>query len=172
MADMGEITSGERRIATGALAERAARAAAGLASLGVGRGATVAFYLRNDLPFFEASYAAGRLGAYPTPVNWHYAPPEARYLFENSGARAIVIHADLVEPIRSVLPEGVPVLVVPTPPEIARAYGVPAEACAVPDGMIDWNAWLEGFEPRAATAEAAPGTIIYTSGTTGNPKGV
>ena len=38
--------------------------------------------------------------------------------------------------------------------------------------MIDWNAWLEGFEPRAATAEAAPGTIIYTSGTTGNPKGV
>ena len=169
---MGEIISGARRLDLGALEQRAARAATGLASLGVGKGDLIALYLRNDLPFFEASTAAGLIGAYPTPVNWHYAPPEAKYLFENSGARAIVIHADLVEPIRSVLPEGVAVLVVPTPPEIAAAYGVPAEACAVPDGMTNWNTWLESFEPRAASAEAGPGTIIYTSGTTGNHKGV
>src|ERR1700676_5368299 len=113
---MGEIVSGDRRLSTEALAARAARAATGLASLGVGRGDTLAVYLRNDLPFFEASYAAGRLGAYPTPVNWHSTEDEARYLFENSGARAIVIHADLIEPVRTALPPGVPVLVVETPP--------------------------------------------------------
>lgn len=169
---MSEIISGARRLDSAALQARAARAAAGLTALGVGPGDLIALYLRNDLPFFEASTAAGLIGAYPTPVNWHYAPPEARYLFENSGAKAILIHADLVEPIRSALPEGVPVLAVPTPPEIARAYSIPAQACAVPDGMVDWNAWLEGFEPYSGPPHAAPGTIIYTSGTTGHPKGV
>src|ERR1700679_514257 len=129
---MGEVISGDRRMTTDALMERAARAAAGLASLGVGRGDTVAVYLRNDLPFFEASYAAGRLGAYPTPVNWHYTEDEARYLFENSGARAILIHADLLEPVRSVLPPGVPVLVIETPPEVAEAYGVDPARRLVP----------------------------------------
>jgi long-chain acyl-CoA synthetase len=169
---MGEVISGDRRLGSAEIDQRAARAAAGLASLGVGRGDLIAIYLRNDLPFVEASVAAGLIGAYPTPVNWHYAPAEAKYLFENSGARAIIIHADLVEPIRSVLPEGVPVLVVPTPPEIAQAYGVAPEACKVPAGMIDWTTWLEGFEPYSGPVQAAPGTIIYTSGTTGHPKGV
>src|SRR5580704_10604487 len=131
---MGEIISGARRLSAAALGERAARAAAALASVGVGRGDTVALYLRNDLPFFEASFAAGLLGAYPTPVNWHYTEDEARYLFENSGAKAVVIHADLVGPIQNAIPQGVPVLVVETPPEIAAAYGVPPERRAIPEG--------------------------------------
>jgi long-chain acyl-CoA synthetase len=133
-------------------------------------GDLIAIYLRNDIPFFEASVAAGILGAYPTPVNWHYVEAEARYLFENSGARAIVIHADLIPAVRNALPEGVPVLVVATPPEIAQAYGI--DAAPVPPGMVDWSAWLEGFEPWSAPPAEAPGTIIYTSGTTGHPKGV
>jgi long-chain acyl-CoA synthetase len=169
---MGEVISGERRLETAALRDRAARAASGLASLGVGRGDTVALYLRNDLPFFEAGLAAGLLGAYPTPVNWHYTEDEARYLFENSGARAIVIHADLLGPIRAAIPSGVPVLVVETPPEIGEAYGVPAERWPIPAGMTDWSRWLEGFAPYAGDGAGAPGTIIYTSGTTGRPKGV
>ena len=67
---MGEIISGERRIDSAALAERSARAASGLASLGVSRGDTVAVYLKNDLPFFEASYAAGLLGAPVLAHDW------------------------------------------------------------------------------------------------------
>src|ERR1700758_4768764 len=116
---MGEIISGRRRMASSALGERAARAAAGVASLGVGRGDLIAIYLRNDLPFFEASFAAGLLGAYPTPVNRHYTEDEARYLFENSGAKAVVIHADLLAGISRAIPANVRVLAVPTPPEIA-----------------------------------------------------
>ena len=167
---MGELISGARRLGLDAMGERAARAAAGLASLGIGPGDLVALYLRNDFPFFEASAAAGLLGAYPTPVNWHYTPDEAAYLFENSGAKAIVIHADLIAPIRQALPPGVPVLVVPTPPEIAQAYGI--DAAPTPEGLPEWSSWLEGFEPLPATGSEAPGTVIYTSGTTGRPKGV
>jgi long-chain acyl-CoA synthetase len=169
---LGELISGLRKISTAGLMERAQRAASGLESLGVGRGDTVALYLRNDIPFFEASFAAGLIGAYPTPVNWHYTEDEARYLFENSGARVIVIHADLLGPVREAIPPGVPVLVVPTPPEIAAAYGVDPAAAAVPAGMTDWSSWLEGFPPHPGDGAGAPGTIIYTSGTTGRPKGV
>ncbi len=167
---MGVIISGARRLSSDAVNERAKRAAAGLASLGVGRGDLIALYLRNDLPFLEATFAAGLLGAYPTPVNWHNTATEARYIFENSGARAIIIHADLIPGIRAALPEGVPVLVVATPPEIALAYGI--EAAPVPADMIDWSRWLDGFAPYDQPALEAPGTIIYTSGTTGQPKGV
>jgi long-chain acyl-CoA synthetase len=169
---MGEIVSGERRLDSVMLSERAARAASGLASLGIGRGDLVALYLRNDLAFFEASAAAGLLGAYPTPVNWHYTATEARYLFENSGAKAIVIHADLLAAIREAVPAGVAVLVVETPPEIAAAYGIDAEAARAPAGLPVWDQWLEGFAPLAAPLGEAPGTVIYTSGTTGHPKGV
>lgn len=169
---MGEIVSGVRRLTTPVLQERSARAASGLASLGIGPGDIIALFLRNDLPFFEASTAAGLLGVYPTPVNWHATPEEARYIFENSGAKAIVIHADLLASIRSAIPAGVTVLTVATPPEICEAYGLSPEACATPAGALDWSSWLEGFAPYSGPPQASPGTIIYTSGTTGHPKGV
>ncbi|MGE0046904.1 MAG: acyl-CoA synthetase [Hyphomonadaceae bacterium] len=169
---MGEVVSGARRMSTDELNARAARAASGFEKLGIGPGDLVALYLRNDLAFFEASFAAGLVGAYPTPANWHATVEEARYIFENSGAKAIVIHADLLAPIRGAIPKGVAVLVVPTPKEIQDSYGIPAEACAVPPGETDWNRWLEGFAPYEGPAREAPGTIIYTSGTTGHPKGV
>jgi len=169
---MSEIISGDRRIDLEAVGARAAKAASGLLSLGVKQDDLIALYLRNDIAFIEASLAAGMIGAYPTPVNWHYAPAEARYLFENSGAKAILIHADLIAPIREALPPGVPVLIVETPPEIAEAYGVAAADCMVPAGATRWDTWLEGFAPYATPLAEPPGTIIYTSGTTGHPKGV
>ena len=169
---MGEIVSGARRLSTAGMNERAARAASGLASLGVAAGDIIALFLRNDLAFFEASTAAGLLGAYPTPVNWHGTPKEARYIFENSGAKAVLVHADLLPAIRAVIPAGVTILVVATPPEIRDAYGVEADVCATPPGMIDWSSWLEGFPPFEVQKRPPPGTIIYTSGTTGHPKGV
>jgi long-chain acyl-CoA synthetase len=169
---MAEIHSGDRTIATELLMEHAARAASGFQSLGIGRGDTVAVYLRNDFPFLEASFAAGLVGAYPVPVNWHYTEDEARYLFENSGAKAIVIHADMLEPIRAAIPGGVAVFVVPTPSEIQHAYGIAADRAAAPAGSRDWNTWLQQFPPLTQPAADAPGTIIYTSGTTGRPKGV
>jgi long-chain acyl-CoA synthetase len=169
---LGAIVSGSRRLSTVEMNERAARAASGLASLGVGEGDIVALFLRNDLAFFEATTAVGLLGAYPTPVNWHGTPEEARYIFENSGAKVILVHADLLASIRAAIPDGVTVLAVATPPELAEAYGVAPEACLPPAGVMDWNTWLERFAPYEAPARPPPGTIIYTSGTTGHPKGV
>jgi long-chain acyl-CoA synthetase len=170
---VGVISSGARSLTTEQLMARAGKAAAALASKGVGAGDTVALYLRNDLAYFEASFGASQIGAYPVAVNWHYTEDEARYLFQDSGAKVVVIHADLLTaPIRRALPEGVSVIVVPTPPEIAEAYGLDAAACALPPGETDWNAWIDSFAPLEAGPTAPGSTIIYTSGTTGRPKGV
>lgn len=169
---MALLISGDRQITHEELANRQARAAAAFASLGIGTADAVAVMLRNDFAFLEASGAIGQLGGYSVPVNWHYTEDEADYLFNNCGAKAIVVHADILAGIRGAVPKGVPVFVVPTPPEIAAAYSVPPERTQVQPGDTDWNQWIAGFEPRPVEVTNPPGAMIYTSGTTGRPKGV
>ena len=170
---MGVISSGARSLTTEQLMTRAAKAAAGFSALGVQLGDTVALYLRNDIAYFEANFGAAQVGGYPVAVNWHYTEDEARYLFEDSGAKVVVIHADLLTPpVRRALPAGVKVLVVPTPPEVVEAYGLDPASAALPPGETNWNDWIEGFAPAEADPTKAGSTIIYTSGTTGRPKGV
>ncbi|HYU14388.1 MAG TPA: AMP-binding protein, partial [Stellaceae bacterium] len=168
----GRVISGERERSREAIIGRALRAAAGFAVLGVAPGDAIAIVLRNDFPFFEASYAAQLLGAYCVPVNWHGKAPEIGYVLRDCAAKAVVAHADLLPQVLPVLPEGVPLLVVPTPPEIAAAYGIPADLCRAPAGAILWDEWLAGHEPLANPGAGALSSMIYTSGTTGNPKGV
>lgn len=166
------IISGERSVLLEEIHQRAARAATGLASLGVKEGDSVALLLRNDLAFFEASHAAARLGAYAVPVNWHNTPEEMEYIFTDSGAKALVAHADLIAPARHIVPKGTHVFVVPTPPELLQAYDIPLEQ-GVPNGADpEWEQWISGFDPITTDPPAHRTSMIYTSGTTGLPKGV
>ena len=168
----GRVISGEREIALKALMGRALRAASGFAALGVAAGEAVALVLRNDFPFFEASYAVQVLGAYCVPVNWHGKAPEIGYVLRDCAAKAVVAHADLLPQILPELPAGVPLLTVPTPPEIAAAYALQRDECRAPAGAIAWDEWLAGCAPLANPGTGALSSMIYTSGTTGNPKGV
>src|SRR5260370_14838479 len=128
MADIagGRVISGDREVARDAIMERALRAAGGFAALGVAAGDAIALVLRNDFPFFEASYAAQLLGAYCVPVNWHGKAPEIGYVLRDCAAKVVVAHADLLPQVAPALPQPGPLLVVPTPPEIAAAYALPA----------------------------------------------
>lgn len=166
------ILSGARTLALGDLSERAARAATGLASLGVGDNDAVALVLRNDFAFFEATFGAGLLGAYAVPVNWHFTAEEVGYIARDCAAKAVVVHADLLPRIAEGLPENAHVLVVPTPPEIADAYHIPAAACEVDGSCVDWTEWVAQQPPWTAPPRPPRNTMIYTSGTTGRPKGV
>ena len=86
---------GSRSLDGATLQARADRAAGGFQSLGLKPGDTVAVMLRNDLPYLELMLALGRLGVHLVAVNWHFQAEEAAYVFQDSGARALVIHADL-----------------------------------------------------------------------------
>ena len=88
---MSKFILGDRVVDGAVMQDRAERAAQGLIELGVKSSDVVALFMRNDLPFIEASVAAGLVGAYPTPVNWHGTVPEARYVFEDCGAKVIVM---------------------------------------------------------------------------------
>jgi long-chain acyl-CoA synthetase len=166
------IVSGERRLAHQELFERVARVASGLNSLEIIEGDTIALCLRNDFPIFEASFGAAYIGVCPVAINWHFTAAEARYIFENCGAKVILVHADLVKPLRGAFPGGATILVVATPAEIRDAYGLTPQDCAVPADMMAWEEWRDSQTPLPPRPMVVPSTIIYTSGTTGRPKGV
>jgi len=166
------VYSGDRKVTMQEVALNGAKLAAGLVSLGVGDGDSFATVTRNDIAMLETKLAGNMIGAYAVPVNWHATAEEAGYILTDAGAKAVVVHADLLAGIASEIPDGIPVLVCATPPEIAEAYAVAPENCAVPDGMTDYESWRDGFEPWTGTPPLERGSMIYTSGTTGNPKGV
>jgi long-chain acyl-CoA synthetase len=166
------VTAGERFRSWADIQANAARGAGGFAALGLGEDDSVALMLRNDFPTFEVNMAAGQLGIYAVPINWHFTPEEAGYILADSGAKVLVAHSDLLAQIASGVPGHVKVLVVPTPEEIAAAYNVPAEKRRGPEGVETWDAFVARHAPNAEPPRAARGSMIYTSGTTGRPKGV
>lgn len=166
------VTSGERFRSWAEIQANAARAAGGFTALGVGEDDSVALMLRNDFATFEANMAAGQLGAYAVPINWHFTADEAGYVLRDCAAKALIVHADLLAQIASGIPADVKVLVVPTPPEIGDAYGVPAEKRAPSTGLQTWDAFVAASAPNGAPPKLSRGSMIYTSGTTGRPKGV
>lgn len=146
---------------------RALRASSGLLELGVGAGDRIALLLRNSIEFLEASIATAPLGASAVPINWHWRGDEIAHVLSDSGAKALIVHADLWPAIAASVPEGLAIILVPAGESASEPL-----AAELPDGALWWRDWLEGHEPWAQAPEAAPVSIIYTSGTTGRPKGV
>ena len=166
------VTAAKRFRSWAEIQVNAARAAGGLSALGVGENGSIALMLRNDFATFEVNMASSQLGAYAVPINWHFTPDEANYILRDSGATVLVAHTDLLAQIASGVPEGVKVFAVPTPEEIAAAYGVTGEKLSVPAGAERWDAFVAASPPRTEPPRPSRGSMIYTSGTTGRPKGV
>ena len=84
--DLLGIVSGERHRTHEQIADNTARASTVFDAAGVGSGDAVVLMLRNDFAVIEASFAAGALGAYPVPLNWHYKGDEVTHvLVDRSG---------------------------------------------------------------------------------------
>jgi long-chain acyl-CoA synthetase len=133
------------------LDDAASRAASRLEQLGVGEDDVVCIMLKNDPAFLAAAFAALRLGAYSCPINWHYKADEAGWILADSGAKALVVHADLLTQIEVGLPRGLEVVVV---------------------SPRSWNGWLADLPRWSGAPRRLRGNMPYTSGTTGRPKGV
>ncbi len=170
--DAPVLTLGDTRLTAAGLEDMTARAARLFEEAGIGPGDRVAMLLRNDPAFIVTAIAAGRLGAYAVPINWHFAPPEVRYILEDCGAKLLVAHADLFSAAKTALPEGLRRLIVATPKVLQHDYRVAPQVAKVPAGETDFHAALAAVPPLEERAVPPPGSIIYTSGTTGRPKGV
>lgn len=164
------LVFGPRVIAPALLEERVARAAAGLAALGVGADDVVALMLHNEPVFVDLMMGARRVGAYHCPVNWHFKADEAAHILRDSAARLLFVHADLLPQVRAGIPAGLAVVVVR--PEETTVAAFRLDAAGFDAAAIDWDAWLAAHAPADLPPCQPRGNLPYTSGTTGVPKGV
>jgi long-chain acyl-CoA synthetase len=129
------------------LADKACRVAAGLASMGVGRGDRVALMMRNSPEFHIADLGALLVGATPFSIYNSSSAEQVAYLVEHAAPKAAVVEADFAPRFPTTLPAvGVEDLTGNDPVDLDEASRI-----AQPDDLA---------------------TLIYTSGTTGPPKGV
>ena len=150
------------------MADRAARAAAGLRALGVEPGDRVVLMMRNIPEFHWLDLAVLFLGATPVSIYNSSSPEQVAYLVGHCGAKVAIVENEgflskFLE-VRDQLPELDTIVTLVAPAEL-------------PDGVVGHRA-LTDAEPLDLEQAAKIGspedlaTIIYTSGTTGNPKGV
>ena len=153
------MVDGERRYSYRELAERSWRLANALRSAGLRKGDRVATLLFNSSPMLEAHFGVPAAGGILVAINNRLAGPEVGYILEHSGARFLLLDAEL-EPL--VAPLGLSDVTVI---RCDRGDGVDQYEeflAAASDEMPD--SWLEDEEETIS--------INYTSGTTGRPKGV
>jgi long-chain acyl-CoA synthetase len=166
------ISSGARLVKHDEVTVRSAKAANGLSSLGIDQGDCVAILMRNDIEFLVASYAAITIGAFAVPINWHFKEDEVGYVLRDSSAKVLIAHTDLLREVKNVIPRGLPVLAIETPPEIIKAYGIYRSDVDDPASAEKFETWLEKQKPYDGLPRPPTVSMIYTSGTTGHPKGV
>ena len=144
-------------------ADKVRALAAGLFTMGLGRGDSLAIMLTNrpEFHFFDA--AALHLGATPFSIYNTYAPEQIQYQVQDAAARIFVTERAFLDRVRSV--GGIEHLVVVDATELDEALTV-ADVEAMGDPEFDFEAAWRAVEPDDIL------TLIYTSGTTGPPKGV
>src|SRR3954468_24952732 len=158
---------GATEITWGEYNERVQKAAAGLASLGLKKGDTVALMMVNRPEFHVADAAAMHLGATPFSIYNTYTADQIAFLVEDAAPRVAVTEPQFLERLQEVQKR-----------DNALEHIVVVEGDA-PDGGLTLDeleaSGEEGFDFDAAGKAIEPEdilTLIYTSGTPCNPKGV
>lgn len=148
----------------GEIGRRSAELAAGLSSLGVGRGEVVCQMAGNTIGHVATVFALARLGAIECPVNTALRGPMLTHVLGHSRARVLIVEQAFVD---QVLPEladlgGIETVVI----RGDEAPPIPGRRVVVEEDLPSGSLREEPVIP------SDPATLIYTSGTTGPAKGV
>jgi long-chain acyl-CoA synthetase len=154
---------GSTEITWAEYAERVRKVAAGLASLGVKKGDTVAVMLTNRPEFHVADAAAMHLGATAFSIYNTYTADQIAFLVEDAAPKVAITEKQFLDRLEDVQKRdnALEHIVVVDGDDLTLEE---LESRGGDD--FDFDAAWQAIEPDDIL------TLIYTSGTTGNPKGV
>lgn len=141
------------------------RLAAGLARMGVGKGARVAVLARNSHGFAALRFALARLGAVLVPINFMLKAEEVAYILRHAGAQTLATDSGLAELARSAARLDT---------RVGQFVWLPSEEPSeAPAGMTRFDELIGRREaPPAVDLHGGElAQIVYTSGTESSPKG-
>lgn len=156
--------------------DTAEQIAVALSARGVASGERVVLGLQNTPLFVASLLAIWRLGAIAIPVNPMVRINEFGHVVVDSGARIVLVAAELATVVDELVNvHGVELDVLWSDPH-DLAGGMPLPFAMAPDRERSMDAWVEVEDPGPPPSSDMPGAndlalICYTSGTTGTPKG-
>jgi long-chain acyl-CoA synthetase len=140
---------------------------ASLAASGVSKGDRVALMLPNCPQYVISFFATARLGAIVTQINPMYVEREIEHILNDSGARTIVVYADMYERVKTVLPD--------TDLETVVVVSLGEDPEGLDAGHQSFGDFLSTDADPAPDVEIDPAEDVaalqYTGGTTGVSKG-
>jgi len=141
---------------------RVNRLANALLAQGIGKGARLGVLDRNSIEYLEAYFAAGLIGAWLVPINFHLKPADIAYRLAHADAAGLIAGAEFVPTVRALGRE--------LPPALAgRTWAVGGA-----DGVPSYESLLAAGADAAPDVRVDPEDVLYlgyTSGTTGPSKG-
>ena len=142
--------------------DRVRRLAGALTQFGVKRGDSVAFLDKNHPACVETTIAAATLGAATAIINFRLAADELDYVLNDSGAKVLIVGAELMPLVDKIR---------------GRLTHVEQVVAVTPEGGDgdQYESLLASATPTGRGADVEPDDvciIMYSSGTTGRPKGV
>jgi fatty-acyl-CoA synthase len=163
----------DRPVARAALADEAARLAAGLRSLGVGAGDRVGLWLPNLPAWLATFFACGRLGAIAVSVNTRFRSHEVQDIVGRAGCKAVVFWPGFRNiDFAGILTECDPAALGTLTHVVAYAEGderPPERAHGKP--VVAYSKLIANEPMRDAVGRPESGCVIFTtSGTTKAPK--
>lgn len=152
-----------REITNMEMLQKSKKLAAALKNLGVKRGDRVVLQMPNCPEVLQGFGAIWRIGAVIVPVNYLIGEEETAYIYQDSGAKAVISSQAFLPKIRA---------------GQAKAPGVKTIILIdkdVPEGALAYHPLVESSVEEHAVVDTGDDEIaalIYTAGTTGKPKGV
>ncbi len=157
------VVDGEKRLTYKQLNSRVNRLARLLQGLGLKNGDRLGILSLNGAEYVETIMAAAKLGALLVPLNWRLTPTELAFILNDSGARTLLFHPDLLETAERLKAKtDLEQLVVLAHKEMGGA-----KAC---EPLLQAQSDEEPSPDRSPDLDT-PHIIMYTAGTTGKPKG-